>query len=251
MKNILLAAIVVAVITSCDKVDKNESAEGITVSGTLEFSERYDEITTVEVSVLEQPNEDNSPIFFSRAILARGPYSNGDFSIKLPEKVDDKYLIRIPYSKKGFESYFEVSGESVKTVTLFFSITTFDEEMAKIVDEKNKEGNGVYGYLYKEFPLVYMKKDDISTTEGGYCYADRNFSITGSITIQDEGSLEWSTETFMIEKTVAYSMHLKQGWNIVYYTQTEYMETPDKQIRKTESTTNPVSGLKWYVRGDF
>ena len=119
-----------------------------------------------------------------------------------------------------------------------FTATDYDEEKAKSIEEKNKEGNGVWAYSYQTFPLVYIKRDDLSTTEGLFYYADKNCSITGTLTASDE------------HQTVTYSMYLKRGWNIVYHTE-KYIESPDKQVRMEEFSTNQVSGMKWYVSGDF
>ncbi len=230
---ILLTAIFAELITSCDK---DETAVGMTVSGILEFSEQYnDKITKVQVDAYEGSKQ---------ITLARGPYSNGTFSLELPAKVDDKYLNQ-PFSKEDMGPYFEISNKNVKIGVFDFTATDFDETIANSIDEKNREGNGTWGYAYKTFPLVYKKLDDISTTEGSFYYADRSCSITGTMTTYDD------LITFTIEKTLTYSMHLNRGWNIVYHTTTQYMETPDKQIFINELSTKPVSGMKWYVRGGF
>ena len=226
---ILMTAIFVVLITSCEK---DETPVGMTVSGTLEFSERYnDEITKVQVDYYE-------PVYMGKHVtLARGVYSNGAFSLELPAKVDVIYLNQ-NLSNEDLEPYFKVSNKKVKTGVFGFTATDFDEDIAKSIEEKNKDGNGIWAYSYKTFPLVYLKRDDISTTEGLFYYADRNCSITGTLTASDG------------HQTITYSMHLKRGWNIVYHTD-KYMETQDKQVRIEELSTKPVSGMKWYVSGDY
>ena len=228
---ILMTAFFAELITSCDKEDE---VVGMTVSGTLEFSERYnDEITKVEVTILGDRFSDLKSV-----TLARGAYSNGAFSLKLPAKVDDMYLNQ-NFADEDLEPYIKVSNKMVKTGVFDFTATDFDETMANSIEEKNKEGNGVdWVYSHKTFPLVYIKSDDTSTTEGLFYYADRNCSIIGTMTASDG------------HYTITYSMHLKRGWNIVYHTE-KYMEAPDKQIRIDELSTQPVSVMKWYVRGDF
>jgi len=229
---LLIIVIFAQVITSCNK-SKDDMDIGMTVSGTLEFSERYNDIITkVQVDVYEG----EYPVL-KLVTLARGHYSNGTFSLELPARVEDKYLNQ-GLSSEDFEPYIKISDKEIKTRVFDFTATDFDEEIANSIDEKNKEGNGMWGYSYKTFPLVYIKYDDISNTEGLFFYADRDCSITGSITASDR------------HYTQTYSMHLKRGWNIVYHTE-KYIETDDKHIRITEYSTEPVSGLKWYVRGDF
>ena len=232
---ILMTAIFAVLITSCEK---DETFVGMTVTGTLEFSEQYnDKITKVQVDFREPTYLGEVPIF-TQSTLARGTYSNGAFSLELPSKVDDKYLNQM-LSHEDLEPYLKVSNKNVKTGMFDFTATDFDEEIAKRIEEKNKEGNGVWAsYLYKIFPLVNLKRDDISTTEGLFYYADRNCSITGTLTASDGN------------QTTTYSMYLKRGWNIVYHTQ-KYMETPDRLIHIEELSTKPISGMKWYVRGDF
>ena len=222
---ILMVTIVVSVITSCEKDD---SAVGMIVSGTLEFSERYnDEITKIQVDVLELENI-GVPVF-KRVTLASGEYSNGKFSLELPARIDDNYL-KQNFSNENLEPYIKVSDKRVKTGIFDFRAIDFGETI--------KEGNGMGIYLSKDLPLVYIKSDDISTTKGLFFYADRNCSITGTEPVSSE------------HHTITYSMNLKRGWNIVYHTE-KYMETADKQIRIEELSTETVSGLKWYVMGDF
>ena len=232
---LLMTAIFTIVATSCEKDD---TAVGMTVSGTFELvSEQYkqynDEITNVEVEAFEYYLHSGK-----RVVIARGPYSNGTFSLELPAIVDNIYLTN-SLATEDLEPYFKVSNKKVKIGIFSFTATDYDEDIANSIDEKNKEGNGVHwGYSFKTFPLIYTKSDDISTTEGLFYYADRNCSITGSLTASDG------------HYTLTYSTHLKKGWNIVYHTE-KYIETSDKQIRIEELSTNPVSGMKWYVRGDF
>ena len=227
---ILVTAIFSVLITSCEKDETNVS---MTVSGTLEFSELYnDEITKVQVDFREPTYWGEVPVF-THVTLARVPYSNGAFSLELPEKVDNKYLNQ-KLSYEDLEPYIKVSNKNVKTGVFDFTATDFDEDIANSIEEKNKEGNGVWTYSYKTFPLVYLKRDEISTTEGLFYYANENCSITGTLTESDG------------HQTITYSMHLKRGWNIVYHTQTQ-----DKQMRIEELSTKSVSDMKWYVRGDF
>ena len=234
---LLMTAFFAGIITSCNK--ENDEAVGMTVSGTFELiSEQYkqynDVITKVQVDVCEPVNVGITA--FQCVTLARGPYSNGAFSITLPAMVDEKYLQS--RFDEDLPPNFKVSNKMVKTGGFNFTATDYDEETANSIAEKNKEGIGIWVYSYKTFPLVYIKSDEISTTEGLFYYADRNCSITGSMTASDG------------HYTVTYSMHLKRGWNIVYHTD-KYLETTDKQIRIEELSTRPVNGMKWHVRGDY
>jgi hypothetical protein len=229
---ILMATIVAAAITSCEKED---TAVGMKVSGTLEFSERYnDEITKVQVII---PGDrffylGDGSSGSEQVTLASGTYFNGEFSLELPVKVDDKYLDSHLFDEE-FPTNIKVSDKRVKTGAFSFSTTNLDDTKENQIPTTG----GLVAYRGKVYPLVYIKSDDTSTTEGSFYYANRKCSIIGTMTSSDGHC------------TTTYSVHLKRGWNIVYYTE-KYMETPDKRIRIEELSTQPVSGLKWYVRGD-
>ena len=239
---ILMTAIFAELITSCDKDD---TAVGMTVSGNLEFSERYkDKITKVEIIIPGDRFSGSQSV-----ILARCAYSNGTFSLELPARVDDKYLGKyLPIN--DLPSNYTVSDKMLKAGVFNFTATDFDETNNVQVDTGTGIGVNI-SHLSTVYLLVFAKSDEQSITEAMFLYADRNCSIIGSMTVSDEESSEFGTETFMVEKTLSYFMHLKRGWNIVYHTETQYMETSDKQIRIDELSTEPVSGMKWYVREDF
>lgn len=234
-----MTATAASLITSCDK---DYTAAGMTVSGTLEFSERYnDEITKVEVVVREQAGEGFPGSAYKQVTLADGKYLNGYFSLKLPAKVDDKYLPEPHFNFEGLPSNFKVSDRNVKTGVFSFSTTNRDES-----GENQIPGTGgLAGYLVKVYPLVYAKSDDRSVTEAMFLYADRKCSIIGATTVYDK------LPEITVERTTVCSMHLKKGWNVLYFTQTEFMEKPDRQVHRDEFSTYPVSGLKWYVHWDF
>ena len=90
-------------------------------------------------------------------------------------------------------------------------------------------------------------------------YADHDCSITGinantytSPTIfYDKETEEFITKDYTVEETVAYSISLKKGWNIIYRIEKENKSEGDNRILKSEMTTKAVSGLKWYVLKDF
>jgi hypothetical protein len=230
-----MTTIIAVAAISCEK---EETIVGMTISGTLEFSKQFSDKFT-EIHVYAEYADSSGIYGFNRATLARGAYSNGTFSLVLPAKIDDKFL-RLGFSGEDWDTHFAVSDKSVRIGVFDFTATDYDEAIARSIEERNKEtgNNGLIGtYLYNTFPLVYIKSDDTSTTEGMFYYADRSSSITGTMTSPDG-------------HTLTYSMNLKRGWNIVYYTD-KYLEISGKKIRIEELTTNPVSGLKWYVRGDF
>jgi hypothetical protein len=225
-----MIAIFAGMIASCDKED--DAAVGMTISGTLEFNEKYDndEITKVQIAIRE-PVTDNGITLFKNVVLASGAYSDGIFSLELPAMVDDKYL-GAHLLDEDFPPSIKVSNKNVKTGVFSISTSNFDD-----TKQIPTTGGLVSVLTSKVYPLVYVKKDDKSITEAILLYADRKCSITGSMTMSDE--------------TITYSVHLKRGWNILYETRPEYMESADKQIRREECTTNPISGLKWYVHWDF
>ena len=212
---ILMTAIVATVLTfSCEKEDMTVS---MTVSGTLEFGERYNDEFTKVVIVVREPTDMGGIIGFNRVELARGTYTNGAFSIELPAKIDEKYLQSL--LTEDMPPKFKVSDKKVKTGIFSISISSFKD----MEDLPDTPGMGV-GQIYKEYELIYAKSDDESTVEAMLYYADRKCSITGII--GDD----------------VFSVNLKKGWNFLYETKTESIN---------EYSTNPVSGLKWYVRYDF
>ena len=235
---ILMTAIFAELITSCEKA---ETAVGMTISGTLEFSERYDEeITKVEVVIREPAGEGFPGSAYKKVTLASGTYFNGGFSLELPAKVDDKYLDSHFFDEE-FPTTIKITDKKVKTGAFSFSTTNMDETKESQIPTTG----GFVVHRGIVYPLIYAKSDDKSVTEAMFLYADRKCSIIGSMTVYDE------LTAFTIEKTLAYSVHLKRGWNVLYVTQTEFMEKSDKQVRRDEFSTNPVSGLKWYVHWDF
>ena len=212
---ILVTAIFAELITSCDKID-DDTAVGMTISGTLEFSERYNDEFTKLVMVVREPM-DMGVIVFKRVELARGTYFDGAFSIELPATIDEKYLQT--FFTEDIPPKFKVSDKGVKTGIFSISISSFKDKE----DLPDMPGVGI-GQLYQEYELIYAKSDDKSTTEALLYYADRKCSITGTI----------GNDTF--------SVNLKRGWNFLFAIETELIK---------EYSTYPVSGLKWYVSGDF
>jgi len=209
----LMSVIFAAVITSCEKDD---TAVGLTISGNLEFSEKYNDEFTKVVIVVREPM-DMGTIVFKRVELARGTYSNGIFSIELPANIDEKYLQTL--FTEDMPPKFKISDKKVKTGIFSISISSFKD----MEDLPDIPGVGM-GQLYKEYELIYAKSDEQSTTEALLYYADRKCSITG--TIGDD----------------VFDVNLKKGWNFLYKTENELIN---------KYSTKPVSGLKWYVRDDF
>lgn len=116
------------------------------------------------------------------SIIAECDYSNGGFTLTLPENVDAKYLETL--SNYEFEDGISISDKNVKTCSI-----------------------DIYGYNAagaEAGTFWYESK----TCEAGFMYVDRNVTVTGSHTYSDG------------EKEV-YNMSLVKGWNIVYMTETE------------------------------
>ena len=162
---ILITMIFAAMITSCDK---EETAVGMTVSGILELSERYnDEITKVEIVIREQAGEGFPGSAYKQVTLASGSYFNGNFSLELPAKVDDKYLDNHLLDEE-FPTSIKVSDKRIKTGIFSFSTTNLDDTKENQIPTTG----GMVVYRGIVYPLVYIKSDDISTTEGLFYYAD-------------------------------------------------------------------------------
>ena len=174
---IIVAFSISAAFTSCKK-DDDDSPFDRKITATVENGSDYNsKIDVVKlVTLAYNPSTDDK----DEIVLAIGSYSNGGFMIKLPSKVDDKYLHEITQS--GIHSWQNLSNS------------------AKILDAvwiqayKNEEYVGVF---------VYGNRD--IDAGGHFLYTDRDLTMTGSGKQDEENA--W-TETF--------NYSYIKGWNWWY-----------------------------------
>jgi hypothetical protein len=190
-KSFLIMAFVslfmVVAICSCDNNENGEEEEIPTSTSAIpdniltvrvENGDSYnDEVDTVKLVYSTNKDEDEY------VELARATYSNGGFTLQLPETVSDAYL----WSLKEWadDEGLKVSNPNVKTVD-------FDDTHINAY----KLGEYAGTFVYLNAPA------DSYSDSGGLMYVTDDVIITGSI---KDGSFE--------EK---YSLNLKKGWNFVY-----------------------------------
>ena len=228
--------LIAAILVSCNKDADTATIDNITA--TLENGAKYNNEISKVILVANEPVPiiigPNSPVW---TMLSSSNFTNSRFSMKLPSTIDDKYLKRI---NDYFPTNVTVSCDK-NTKTEFFPIVTLD-----------MNDNLLYS-------LVYAKLDGKLITEARYMYSDCDCSITGidintyssPTCIYDEETEEFITKDWLVEKTVTYSVFLKNGWNVIYRIEKENKSEGYNKIFKSEITTKAVSGLKWYVSEDF
>ncbi|GHT51211.1 hypothetical protein AGMMS49982_08040 [Bacteroidia bacterium] len=194
-KNVfLLAAMAVsAVFVGCDKENDPSNDDPSNPSGGLTGSS-FDGVITAtvssglaidEVKVNGTDTDDGNGPFE----VAKGKYENGGFTLKLPATIPAQYLHELaPEVPTGIISDANVKMLAVVHINAYIN--------GKYV------GDFVYG----------AKIDDDTEIRVFFIYADRNVTITGSYTTENE----WVTEIVTYNNVT-----WKKGWNKVYFTSTQ------------------------------
>jgi hypothetical protein len=144
--------------------------------------------------------------FFGSYEVVSGNYTNGGFTLNLPETVDAQYLH--PMSDEEYLAPLEGPGMRISDANAQIAILQIDGYKSNV-----RVGN-----------LMYIREPELSSeTEGEFVYSDRDVTLTGSFT--NRGGYE-----------IIMIVSLKRGWNIRYYVQTP--------TETTYSTSDP-GGLKW------
>ena len=149
-------------------------------------------------------------------IVATGNYSNGGFTVKLPQTPDKPlaFLDVQSYEAKGIK----ISNRNAKG--LYFGLILGYDNNGKDV-----------GYYF-----VHGRVNNVNSfTRVLYYYFDRDISITGS---------HFDTETNFEE---SYDAFMTEGWNKVYVTKS----ISANGITRHEYTTQEPGGLKWYRNDDI
>ena len=189
MKRLVLAlALCAFAFASCGDDDENGGSSSFfdgTITGTLknmnwnweDYTYTFADITT-EVdeihAIIYNEETEESEVFCSATV------TNGKFSIKLPTP-SAKYLDAI-----GGAQGVTVSDVTAKITSVYFRCS------------KNGEENG-YPDMYPANP-----NDEIDIE---FMYADRDFTIKGSLVDTDDG----------VTYTEEYNVNLKKGWNTIIY----------------------------------
>ena len=203
--------------TSCNK-DEDGVSE---ISGVIDNAAKFSEVTTVRITArYEAPNGN-----WTSVVIAESTFSNGRFTIQLPETVDARYLRTI-----GFDDEPNIKVSNTKA------------KMLEIWDVGGYKGNEqIAGFSFEKYEET---STSYSYTSRAWIYVDSNVKIEGKIEdsgkwVDDEDGKEWEWE-----ETFTWALDLKKGWNVVYYTEAE-AEQGNKYTEKEEFTSKPVSGLRW------
>ncbi|MDR0510754.1 MAG: hypothetical protein LBH06_06650 [Rikenellaceae bacterium] len=181
-----LAAVALAAgLASCEGGDKNKGGENnnsspsnrIEAPVTVTDSEAASIVMVKAIAYI--PSQDGS------ATLATGSYTNGKLTIELPATPEAEFLQS--FTEEEMEGFITISDNAAKK-TSHVILIAYDAN----------------GYTIGEFKLI--GSNTTTDVEGGYTYADRAFTISGS-----EGN-----------HTV--SLSFKKGWNITYIVETETSE---------------------------
>jgi hypothetical protein len=226
-RNFLMKAFVclftVVALSSCDKNENEEEeaksgAIGNTLTVAVENGNSYNSrIDTVKLTSWDESAHTDREI-------ASANYANGGFTITLPETVSSQYLEPITsllydYDEEGVPSGVTVSNSEVK---IYDGADCFEAyKSSRNVGEIMLVINESYFEFY-----------------GVLTYVDGDVSITGTGT-ETNNDYIYISEDGVAYPDIKYDVHLKKGWNIVYYKEIDY----DHLV---EATTTAPAGVKWY-----
>ena len=168
-KQFIIAALALVAMAGCkkDADDFGANTFNRTITGTLQNGNPA--IKKVEATILNEP-------------IASGSYSNGGFSITLPETVESSRCEKISDIFNGAK------------------ISDKNAMIASIVGFESYDGTGKFtGHI------LYQKEEAGLTDDAFFLYTDRNVKITGKHK-PPYGNTETEFDNLI----------LKKGWNIVY-----------------------------------
>ena len=149
--------------------------------------------------------------------MSDADYDNGEFTLKLPESVGNKYL------KPFFADEDDIPDE--------LTISNLDAKIGAtyLLASESNEFAGLFYYATGTYSSAWI---------GGLVYVNSDLSVTGSFigeiyTFDDDGNII----DINGDCPLTYNVNVKKGWNIVYEKTTE---------DEYEMTTIAPSGLKWY-----
>ena len=136
--------------------------------------------------------------------IAKGSFANGGFTITLPDNLADKFL----------------------------EVCNFPEGI-NVSDKTVKRTEEVWFLAYKGGEPVGRFWYESDNSEAMPVFVDGNVEITGTVSEKDiDGT--WNR---------TYSLSLKTGWNLIYFT---YSYDESSKIGTTTTTTKDPGGLKWF-----
>jgi hypothetical protein len=200
------------VFAGCNDDEDDPTITRITATGVEISAERNNQITQVHLVT-----ENNA----GTVIHASGNWSNRGFTIDLPE-IAASHL-------RSADTYFNPT-DGPRPATIFVSNSN-----ARVMSPW-LEGHDADGKFVNEFRLGKVDGNTFTLVE--YYYVDSDVKITGSYTSPNG--------RYIYE----YSLDLKKGWNVTYYTETITIQS-DGWVRNSKFSSSAVSGLSWYCNSIF
>lgn len=202
---VVVALIVAAAFTSCDKDDDHGVVSGsITqIIAKISNASEFPDVATVKL------------LAWNNDVLAEADFINGGFTIDLPETVDGKYLHQFDEIFFYYETL-TISKKDAKALhdLRIYGYNSSGKRIAVFSNEK---------YVGNEYSEIYAMTE--------YLWVDNDVNISGSYK---------DTEDKDYVETYSVSLILKKGWNVVYMS-----ENDTEKGYKVEIKTSPISGLKW------
>ena len=150
-------------------------------------------------------------------IIAQGSWSNGSFTITLPETLDSRFLFRIN-DEVGDLSTVTISDRNAGIANVRFGAVDANSCIVGSFHEPYVERENAW----EEFFIVF---------------ADRDVTITGEYTWTDT----WEGVTYT--DTEVWNVSLRRGWN--------WLRGAEREVRENHwqfeiTTMSPPSGLRWH-----
>jgi len=217
VNQLVVAALIVsaAFVSSCNKDDDGGTASGA-----------FDGVITAQV---ENGSQYNDLIKRVRAVGVGGAFgsgvyaANGSFTITL-DLPPASTLSLLANDLEDLSDFVSISDKSAKWSDEV-AIGAYSSSSGDFIDDD------IVGWFY----YAKLSADGNSGAEMILVYADRDVIVKGS------KKQTYEDGTFTRE----FNMNLKQGWNRTYYVKKDTKMSDDNWDRYSESTTNPVDGLKW------
>jgi hypothetical protein len=183
--------------------------EDNTITVTVENGSSYNsKIDVVKAEIIVEDDD----------IEVSAPYSNGGFTLKLPEPISDVNL----------EAAFEDEDDYPEGVT----VSNRNVKVAYLDEIEGYKSNNYIGDFYNESSDGW---------ELEYIYSNGNVSVTGAGT--EEYEYDYNGDGEYEKERYKYNMHLAKGWNIVYF---KYIEKENNNYEYEVTTQAPASTIKWY-----
>jgi hypothetical protein len=221
---------------SCDKEDDNGFENSLIDGGkftvNVENGASYNsQIDSVYVKLYCEIESKRSS-----DIVAKTPYSNGNFTITLPENLDAKYLEYFEF--EDLKDYITISDKTAKYVEIGGFQAIKNGETVGYIEKSNISPNADYTtQLSAAVTGIY------SVT---YMYADKPVTIKGSWEEEKKKKEEEGTESYKYTLKNSCNVSLQKGWNVVVNKKQITIANQKITSETVEISNSEPAGLKWY-----